>query len=80
MVAHGFDMHGEPLASRARELLARAIQHETDHLDGILFIDRLDREARKAAMKDDPRVGVVRRRRPQVKFSPARHQRARLLA
>ncbi|MDQ6687637.1 MAG: peptide deformylase, partial [Actinomycetota bacterium] len=30
---------------------ARAIQHETDHLDGILFIDRLDREARKAAMR-----------------------------
>ena len=37
--------------SRARELLARAIQHETDHLDGVLFIDRLDPEARKAAMK-----------------------------
>ena len=37
--------------SRARELLARAIQHETDHLDGVLFVDRLDREARKEAMK-----------------------------
>ena len=33
------------------ELLARAIQHETDHLDGVLFVDRLDAEARKAAMK-----------------------------
>ena len=33
-------------ASRAREMLARAIQHETDHLDGVLFIDRLDAEAR----------------------------------
>jgi peptide deformylase len=32
-------------------MLARAIQHETDHLDGVLFIDRLDREARKEAMK-----------------------------
>ena len=34
------------------ELLARAIQHETDHLDGILFIDKLDTDARKAAMKE----------------------------
>ena len=36
---------------RGPELLARAIQHETDHLDGVLFVDRLDRETRKAAMK-----------------------------
>jgi peptide deformylase len=32
-------------------LLARCIQHEVDHLDGILFIDRLDPEQRKAAMR-----------------------------
>jgi peptide deformylase len=51
VVARGFDMHGEPLVVEGTELLARAIQHETDHLDGILFIDRLDREARRAAMK-----------------------------
>ncbi len=51
LVATGFDMHGEPVRIEGSDLLARAIQHETDHLDGILFIDRLDREARKAAMK-----------------------------
>jgi peptide deformylase len=51
VVAHGFDMHGEPLVIEGSDLLARAIQHETDHLDGILFIDRLDRESRRAAMK-----------------------------
>ena len=51
VVAKGFDMHGEPVVIEGSELLARAIQHETDHLDGVLFIDRLDREARKAAMK-----------------------------
>jgi len=51
VVAHGFDMHGEPIVVEGSELLARAIQHETDHLDGILFIDRLDREARRGAMK-----------------------------
>jgi peptide deformylase len=31
-------------------MLARAVQHETDHLDGVLFIDRLDPEARAAAL------------------------------
>ena len=44
VVAHGL-RHARRAghASRARELLARAIQHETDHLDGVLFVDRLDR-------------------------------------
>ncbi len=51
VVATGFDMHGEPVTIEGSDLLSRAIQHETDHLDGVLFIDRLDREARKAAMK-----------------------------
>ena len=51
MVAHGFDMHGEPIVIEGSQTLARAIQHETDHLDGILFVERLDAETRKAAMK-----------------------------
>jgi peptide deformylase len=51
VVATGFDLHGEPVTIEGSDLLARAIQHETDHLDGILFIDRLDQAARKAAMK-----------------------------
>ena len=51
VVAHGFDMYGEPVLVEGSEMLARAIQHETDHLDGILFVDRLDREARKEAMR-----------------------------
>ncbi len=51
VVAKGWNMHGDPVTIEGSELLARAIQHETDHLDGVLFIDRLDREARKAAMK-----------------------------
>ena len=42
------------------ELMARCIQHETDHLDGILFIDRMDRAQRKLAMKADPRGRVGR--------------------
>ena len=51
VVAKGFNMYGDPVAVEGSEMLARAIQHETDHLDGVLFIDRLDRDARKAAMK-----------------------------
>lgn len=51
-VAKGFNMHGEPLLVEGTELLARALQHETDHLDGILFIDRLSSDDRKAAMKE----------------------------
>ncbi|RJS47337.1 peptide deformylase [Nocardioides cavernaquae] len=51
VVAQGFNMHGEPVTINGSELLARAIQHETDHLDGILFIDKLDSDARKAAMR-----------------------------
>jgi peptide deformylase len=51
VVARGFNMHGDPVEIEGSQLLARAIQHETDHLDGILFIDRLDREKRKEAMK-----------------------------
>jgi peptide deformylase len=51
-VARGFNMHGEPIVVEGTELLARALQHETDHLDGVLFIDRLSEENRKAAMKE----------------------------
>lgn len=52
VVAKGWNMHGEPVTVEGSELLARAIQHETDHLDGIVFIDRLDAETRKVAMKE----------------------------
>ena len=51
VVATGMNMHGEPVTLEGSELLARCVQHETDHLDGILFIDRLDREQRKLAMR-----------------------------
>ena len=50
VVAKGFDMHGEPVTIEGHELLARAIQHETDHLFGILFIDRIS-SAGKLALK-----------------------------
>jgi peptide deformylase len=51
-VAKGFNMHGEPVTIEGTELLARVLQHETDHLNGIVFIDRLLLEERKLAMAD----------------------------
>jgi peptide deformylase len=41
------DKNFNPLKFRAGGLLARAIQHEKDHLDGILFIDRMTKKARE---------------------------------
>ena len=52
VVATGFDMYGEPVRLEGAGQLARCVQHETDHLDGILFIDRLDPAQRKLAMKE----------------------------
>ena len=47
----GYDLDGNELSIEADELLARAFQHEIDHLDGVLFIERLSDDDRKAAMK-----------------------------
>ena len=52
VVAKGWNMYGDPISVEGSEMLARALQHETDHLDGILFIDRLSKEDRKSAMKE----------------------------
>jgi peptide deformylase len=45
------DAHGEELAIEASELEARVIQHEIDHLDGVLILDRVSRGVRKEAMR-----------------------------
>jgi peptide deformylase len=52
VVAEGSDMHGEPLCIEGTERLARCLAHETDHLDGVLFIDRLEPDERKRAMRE----------------------------
>jgi peptide deformylase len=46
------DERGEELQFEAEGLTARVIQHEIDHLDGILILDRISREARKEAMRE----------------------------
>jgi peptide deformylase len=47
----GQDLNGDPLDIRAGGLLARIFQHETDHLRGMLYIDRLDDEGRRDVMR-----------------------------
>jgi len=70
VVAKGLDEFGEPVVIEGSELLARCVQHETDHLDGILFIDRLDGEQRKAAMKAIREAEWSGEAVPVVKVSP----------
>jgi len=70
VVATGFNMYGDPLRIEGTDLLARAIQHETDHLDGILFIDKLDTAARKVAMKEIRESDWFGLEQPTVKRSP----------
>ena len=48
----GLDLDGNEIVVEGDELLGRLIQHEIDQLDGVLLIDRLDPDARKAAMRD----------------------------
>ena len=45
------DEHGAPLTVEAAGLEARVIQHEIDHLDGVLILDRTSRDQRKQAMR-----------------------------
>lgn len=52
VVAKGFNEYGDPLQIVGTGLMARCLQHETDHLDGIIFIDRLDADRRKAALAE----------------------------
>jgi peptide deformylase len=70
VVARGFNAYGEPITVNGSELLARAIQHETDHLDGVLFIDRLDEESRKAAMREIRTSEWFAVEKPVVRLSP----------
>jgi peptide deformylase len=71
-VAKGFNQYGEPVVIEGSDLMARCLQHETDHLDGVLFIDRLDRETRKRALKEIREAEWAGQQPPIVKISPHR--------
>lgn len=47
----GEDLDGKKVVVEGVELMARCLQHEVDHLDGMLYLDRLDRSVRKKAMR-----------------------------
>lgn len=66
----GFTMYGEPVAIEAEGKLARCLQHEIDHLDGILFIDRLDPAQRAAALQAIEEAMSAGRTAPEVRESP----------
>ncbi len=70
VVAKGFSMHGDPLQIVGTGEMARCLQHETDHLDGILFIDRMDAERRKAALRAIRQAPWAGGPTPKVKVSP----------
>lgn len=70
VVATGQDVHGEPVSVVGTDLLARAIQHETDHLDGVLFIDRLDVDQRREAMRIVREAQWSGTQAPVVRASP----------
>jgi peptide deformylase len=70
VVAHGQNMYGDPITIDGTARLSRCIQHETDHLDGVLFVDRLDPQTRKAAMAEIRNADWAGLPAPTVKLSP----------
>lgn len=63
VTARGFDQHGEPLVIEGAGFLARALQHETDHLSGTLYIDTLKGDVRRQALRELRRVAPAPQRR-----------------
>lgn len=51
VTAHGFDQHGEPVTIEGSGFLARALQHEADHLEGRIYIDTLTGDTRRQALR-----------------------------
>jgi peptide deformylase len=54
----GYDLEGNEVSIEADEVLARCFQHEMDHLDGVLLLERLDADTRKQAMKTIRELGI----------------------
>ena len=70
VVAKGFNAYGDPVQIVGGGLMARCIQHEADHLDGVMFVDRLDTEMRRAAMRAIREAEWYGQPAPPVKLSP----------
>jgi peptide deformylase len=63
--ARGMDVHGEPFSIEASGLEARVIQHEVDHLDGVLMIDRAERDQKRGALRALREGGTYAPERPE---------------
>jgi peptide deformylase len=63
--ARAVDVRGEPLTVEASGLEARVIQHEIDHLDGVLMLDRTEKEQRKGALRALREGGTFAPERPE---------------
>jgi peptide deformylase len=70
VIAVGQNFYGDPVTVEGGGIVSRCLQHETDHLDGVLFIDRLDRETKKAAMKAIREAEWAQQPAPVVRTSP----------
>lgn len=70
LVARGQNMFGEGVELTGSNLLARCVQHETDHLDGILFVDRLDHDTRKQALRAIREAAWAEGAAIEVRLSP----------
>jgi peptide deformylase len=60
VTARGQDQHGEPVVIEGTGFLARALQHETDHLDGRLYLDTLTGDVRRQALRELRRIRPAR--------------------
>lgn len=72
VVAHGQNEYGDPVTVEGTARLSRCIQHETDHLDGVLFVDRLDPATRRIAMAEIRNAKWSGLAAPVIKESPHR--------
>ena len=75
-VVRGFDKDGAPLVIEGEDYFARCLQHETDHLAGTVYLDRLSKRNRKDALRqmEDRREGVFARREARaVKLNKVQH-------
>jgi peptide deformylase len=69
--ARAVDVHGEPLLIEASGLEARVIQHEVDHLDGVLMLDRTEKEQRRGALRALREGGTYAPERPEEESETA---------
>lgn len=70
VLTRGFTVHGEEITLSGAGRMAVVAQHEVDHLDGVLFVDRLDAETQRAALEAIRVAEWNGDREPDVRLSP----------